>query len=66
MLGSIGLVVEPVIHGDNVRFQEHQKPCDNINSSNSNCHDYRYRYPISYKNAKKGEIPLMGIALLQL
>jgi hypothetical protein len=54
-----------VINGDNVRFQEHQKTCDNSRIHSLSCHDHRYRYPISNKNAKKGKTHRSEAALLQ-
>jgi hypothetical protein len=41
------------IYGDNVRFQELHKTCDILKPHNNIYHDYRY--PISYKNAKRGK-----------
>ena len=37
------------------RFQEHPKTCDTLNSHYYLCHAHRYRYPISYKIAKRGK-----------
>jgi len=58
LFGNMGQVLAASavqMYGDNVRFQEHQKTCDTLNNHSDICHDHRYRYPISDKNAKKGK-----------
>jgi hypothetical protein len=51
----VGIAIQ--INCDNVRFQEHQKPCDILNFHSNICHDHHYRYHFSDKNAKKGKSP---------
>ena len=46
---------EPLIHGDDVRFQAHQKTCDTLKINGLSGHDHHYRYPNSYNNAKRGK-----------
>jgi hypothetical protein len=44
-----------VMYGDHSRFPEHKKTCDTPRIHSLSCHDHRYKYPISYKNAKRGK-----------
>ena len=48
---------EPLIHGDNVRFNEPAKTCDNITFRSENYHARYCRYHLSYKISKKGKPP---------